>query len=65
MGFWQRLAGVSAGRRSKWLVVVAWVALGVAAGPLAGTLRDKAAHELLITPGRPHRIVPAAANAVA
>jgi hypothetical protein len=30
-----------------------------------GTLRDKAAHELLITPGRPHSIVPAAPNAVA
>jgi RND superfamily putative drug exporter len=40
MTFWQRLAGVPAGRRGKWLVVVAWLALGVAAGPLARQVSD-------------------------
>jgi putative drug exporter of the RND superfamily len=40
MGFWQRLAGVRAGRRSRWLVVVAWLALTVTAGPLARQVSD-------------------------
>jgi RND superfamily putative drug exporter len=39
MGLWHRLAGVPAGR-SAWLVVVAWLALGAAAGPLARQVSD-------------------------
>jgi RND superfamily putative drug exporter len=40
MGLWQRLAGVPTGRRSAWLVVVAWLVLGAAAGPLARQVSD-------------------------
>jgi putative drug exporter of the RND superfamily len=34
----RKLAGVPAGRWSKWVVVVAWVAIAVALGPLGGRL---------------------------
>ncbi|MCX4672969.1 MMPL family transporter [Streptomyces sp. NBC_01381] len=36
----QRVAGAPAGRRSKWLVLAAWLILAVALGPLAGKLGD-------------------------
>jgi putative drug exporter of the RND superfamily len=40
MGVWQRLAGVVSGRRGKWLVVAAWLAAGVALGPLSRQVSD-------------------------
>ncbi|TDB87272.1 hypothetical protein E1264_15205 [Actinomadura sp. KC216] len=36
----QRLAGIIAGRRTKWAVLALWVVLLVALGPLAGKLGD-------------------------
>ena len=36
-----RLANVTAGRRSKWIVVVAWLAAFAALGPLAGQFEGK------------------------
>ncbi|MFI6444659.1 MMPL family transporter [Kitasatospora sp. NPDC050543] len=36
----RRLAAVPCGRRSKWIVLLLWVVLAVAAGPLAGKLMD-------------------------
>ena len=36
----RRLAGLIAGRRTKWAVLAAWVVLLVALGPLAGRLGD-------------------------
>jgi putative drug exporter of the RND superfamily len=40
MDLWQRLAGAPTGRRGAWLVVVAWLAVGAAAGPLAQQVSD-------------------------
>ena len=34
----RKLAGIPAGRWSKWVVVLAWVAIAVALGPLGGRL---------------------------
>jgi uncharacterized membrane protein YdfJ with MMPL/SSD domain len=36
--FWRRIVDVSAGRRSKWLVIAFWVALAVASVPLGSRL---------------------------
>jgi MMPL family len=52
MGLWQRLAVVPTGRRSAWLVVVAWLALGAAAGPLARQVSD--VYENDVTASVPH-----------
>jgi len=35
---WRRFAGLPAGRRLKWLVLLAWIAIAVGAGPLSGKL---------------------------
>jgi RND superfamily putative drug exporter len=40
-----RLAALSAGRRSKWLVIGAWVVLAVACAPLQPKLQERAADE--------------------
>ena len=40
-----RLSAVSAGRRSKWLVIGAWVALALALTPLLPALEEEAADE--------------------
>ena len=39
------LFGLGAGRRSKWIVIGAWVALALATAPLQGPLQDEAADE--------------------
>ncbi|MFE0100443.1 MMPL family transporter [Streptomyces sp. NPDC059009] len=36
----RRVAGVPSGRRSKWFVLLAWLVLAIALGPLAGKLGD-------------------------
>jgi putative drug exporter of the RND superfamily len=40
MGAVRRLAGIPGGRRTKWLVLVFWVAVFAVAGPLAGKLNS-------------------------
>ena len=40
-----RLSEISAGHRSKWVVIGAWVALALAAVPLQGKLQERAADE--------------------
>jgi putative drug exporter of the RND superfamily len=40
-----RLSAIAAGRRSKWAVIGAWLALALAAAPLQGPLQDEAADE--------------------
>jgi RND superfamily putative drug exporter len=41
----RRLSAFSAGRRSKWLVIGAWVVLALAAAPLQPALQEEAADE--------------------
>jgi putative drug exporter of the RND superfamily len=37
---WRRLAGIPAGRRSKWAVLVVWIAIMAVASPFAARLSD-------------------------
>ena len=47
MGTLQAIAGVPAGRRAKWAVLVCWLIIVAVAGPLAGKLTRGGEERLL------------------
>jgi len=58
MGAWSRIGGVVAGRRAKFVVLAAWVALALALGPLAGRFEGVQQNE-------PSSFLPESAESVA